>query len=82
MSGLIEQVSLHPGMTLTTDQSTSTRAVNNNFHSSSLIIPRCQVLSLCVKTLSLYVQPSSGQSSSLLMKTSYLRLELVELTSL
>ena len=54
-------------MTLVTDQSTTNKGVKINLHSSSLI-----------KTSNKH-QPSSGLSSSLLMKTSCLRLKLVEL---
>ena len=70
----MKQALLTPYMTLIMDQSTSTRGVNINLHSSSN--QTCQV------PLHYINQPSSGQSSSLLMKTSCLRLKLVELTSL
>ena len=67
MSGLIEQVSSHPH----TDQSTSMQGVKIKLYSSSLITT--------VSSPSTYInQTSSGQSSSLLMKASCLRLKLVE----
>ena len=60
-------------MTLITDQSTAHKGVKINLHSSSLI-------KTSVKSpFSYKYQPSSGLSSSLLMKTSCLRLKLVEL---
>ena len=60
-------------MTLIIDQSTASKGVNINLHSSSLI-------KTSVKSPFPYkYQPSSGLSSSLLIKTSCLRLKLVEL---
>ena len=58
---------------LATDQSTTSKGVKINLHSSSLIKNKCQV------HFPYKYQPSSGLSSSLLMKTSCLRLKLVEL---
>ena len=63
---------LTPTLTLITDQSTSKGGVNIKIHSSSCDL---QVSKSCLYKY----QPSSGQSSSLLMKTSCLRLKLVEL---
>ena len=64
-----------PHMTLITDQSTTYKGVKISLHSSSLI--KKQVSS----PFPYKYQPSSGLSSSLLMKTSCLRLKLVELNS-
>ena len=72
MSGLIATTFHTPHMTLITDQSTANKGVKINLHSSSLI-KKCQV------HFPYKYQPSSGLSSSLLMKTSCLRLKLVEL---
>ena len=61
-------------MTLIKDHSTAWKGVKIDLHSStSLIKDRCQV------HFPYKYQPSSGLSSSLLMKTSCLRLKLVEL---
>ena len=61
-------------MTLIKDHSTACKGVKINLHSSTSLI-KIGVMSISLKKN----QPSSGLSSSLLMKTSWLRLKLVEL---
>ena len=73
VSGLIATAFHTLHMTLITDQSTSYKGVKISIHSSSLIKKG-------VKSIPPHkYQPSSGISSSLLMKTSCLRLKLVDL---
>ena len=62
-------------MTLIKDHSTACKGVKINLHSSTSLI-KTGVKSISLKKKN---QPSSGLSSSLLMKTSCLRLKLVEL---
>ena len=73
VSGLIATAFHTSHMTLIKDQSTSHKGVKISPPQFIFALNRCQV-HFCYK-----YQPSSGLSSSLLMKTSCLRLKLVEL---